>query len=50
MFGILAIVCIILGFVAGLFDTDVGMEAVAWFAAAIAFNTLGAKFPKFKRV
>jgi hypothetical protein len=50
VFGILAIICIILGFATGLFDADVKMETVAWFAAAIAFNTLGAKFPKFKRV
>jgi hypothetical protein len=46
---ILAIICMVLGFVTGLFDADAGMGPVAWFAAAIAFNTLGAKVPKFLR-
>jgi hypothetical protein len=50
VFGILAAICIVLGFVTGLSDTDLGLGALTWFAAAIAFNTLSLKVPKFKRV
>lgn len=37
---ILAIICIILGFVAGLTDADVIFNALTWFVLAIAFEWL----------
>jgi len=49
VFGILAIVCIIVGFVTGLFDARLGLGALEWFVAAIAFNTLKWTTPKFMR-
>jgi uncharacterized membrane protein YiaA len=49
VFGILALICIIFGFVTGLFDADLQLRALEWFVAAIAFNTLSVVIPRFKR-
>jgi len=38
---LLALVCIVLGFVGVIIDEQILMPALAWFVAAIAFNTLG---------
>ena len=38
---ILALVCIVLGFVGELIDENILMGTLEWFVAAIAFNSLG---------
>jgi hypothetical protein len=38
---LLALVCIVLGFVGVIIDERILMPALSWFVAAIAFNTLG---------
>jgi hypothetical protein len=38
---ILALVCIVLGFVGELIDEKILMGTLEWFVAAIAFNSLG---------
>lgn len=42
MFTLLALLCIVLGFVVGAFDVKIIFGPVEWFLAAIALNTLGA--------
>jgi hypothetical protein len=37
---LLALVCIVLGFVGAVIDEQILMPTLAWFVAAIAFNTL----------
>ena len=39
---ILALACIVLGFVGEIIDERILLRALEWFVAAIAFNTLGA--------
>ena len=41
---ILALVCIVLGFVGAVIDEQILIPTLAWFVAAIAFNTLGVGF------
>jgi hypothetical protein len=41
MFWILALICIILGFIVAIFEVKILFEPLVWFIAAIAFNTLG---------
>jgi len=41
---LLALVCIVLGFVGVIIDEQILMPALAWFVAAIAFNTLGVTY------
>lgn len=41
MFGILALLCIVLGFVVGITDADIVFAPTVWFIAAIAFALLG---------
>lgn len=41
LFSLLALLCIIIGFVAGIIDDRILFGAITWFVAAIAFNTLG---------
>ena len=38
---ILALACIVLGFVSAIIDERVLIPVISWFLAAIAFNTLG---------
>lgn len=38
---LLALVCIILGFVGAIIDEKILLPALEWFVLAIAFNTLG---------
>ena len=38
---ILALACIVLGFVSALIDERLLIPVITWFIAAIAFNTLG---------
>lgn len=40
MFGILALICIILGFVVGIFNVSIVFDPAQWFLAAIAFGVL----------
>jgi uncharacterized membrane protein YfcA len=40
MFGLLGLLCIILGFVSAIIDERILFDALTWFVAAIAFNTL----------
>lgn len=49
MFGILALICIIIGFIVGIFDVHIVFEPLSWFVAAIAFNTLNVAIPTLKR-
>jgi hypothetical protein len=49
LFGILALLCIIIGFVVGGFDIKFVVPALEWFVAAIAFNTLTVVVPQFQR-
>lgn len=49
MFGLLALICIILGFIVGIFDVKIVFEPLSWFVAAIAFNTLEVVVPGFVR-
>ena len=37
---LLALICIVLGFVGAIIDEQILMPTLAWFVAAIAFNTL----------
>jgi hypothetical protein len=37
---LLALVCIVLGFVGAVIDEQILMPTLAWFVVAIAFNTL----------
>jgi len=48
MFGLLALICIILGFIVGAFDVKLLFDPLSWFVAAIAFNTLSVAIPTFK--
>jgi hypothetical protein len=41
---LLALVCIVLGFVGVIIDEQILMPALAWFVAAIAFNTLSVDY------
>jgi 4-amino-4-deoxy-L-arabinose transferase-like glycosyltransferase len=41
LFTLLALLCIIIGFVAGIIDDRILFGVITWFVAAIAFNTLG---------
>jgi len=41
---LLALACIVLGFVGVVIDEQILMPALAWFVAAIAFNTLAFTF------
>jgi hypothetical protein len=45
VFGILALICIILGFVAAVAKVDILFAPLVWFIAAIAFNTLTVAIP-----
>ena len=47
MFGMLALACIIVGFVVGALEVKVAFDALTWFVAAIAFNTLSVVAPSF---
>jgi peptidoglycan/LPS O-acetylase OafA/YrhL len=38
---VLALLCIILGFVSAIVEEQILIPTLAWFVAAIAFNTLG---------
>ena len=38
---VLALICIILGFVSAIVEEQILIPTLAWFVAAIAFNTLG---------
>lgn len=49
LFGFLALVCIVIGFVVGGFDIKFVVPALEWFVAAIAFNTLEVVIPKFQK-
>lgn len=49
MFGILALICIILGFIVGVADVKLVFDSLSWFVAAIAFNTLDVAIPTFTR-
>jgi hypothetical protein len=41
MFKLLGLLAIIIGFVAAIVDEKILFDALTWFIAAIAFNTLG---------
>ena len=41
---LLALVCIVLGFVGAIIGEQILMPTLAWFVAAIAFNTLGVDY------
>lgn len=41
MFGLLGLLCIIIGFVVAIIDERILFDALTWFIAAIAFNTVG---------
>jgi uncharacterized membrane protein YfcA len=41
---LLALVCIVLGFVGAIIDEQILMPTLVWFVAAIAFNTLSFTF------
>lgn len=41
---LLALVCIVLGFVGEIIDEHILLGTLEWFVAAIAFNTLGVGF------
>lgn len=41
MFSLLGLLCIIIGFVVAIIDERILFGALTWFAAAIAFNTIG---------
>jgi hypothetical protein len=41
---LLALVCIVLGFVGVIIEEQILMPALAWFVAAIAFNTLSVDY------
>jgi hypothetical protein len=43
--GFLALVCIIIGLVVGLFDAEVAMPAMQWFVCGIAFALLAGSSP-----
>ena len=45
---VLAVACIVLGFVGEIIDERILLGTLEWFVAAIAFNTLG-KLPFLKR-
>ena len=48
MFGILALICIILGFVAAIFKVHILFDPLVWFVAAIAFSVIsGPLVPTF---
>jgi hypothetical protein len=50
LFSLLGLLCIIIGFVAGIIDERILFGATTWFIAAIAFNTLGSvAFPFTRR-
>lgn len=38
---VLALLCIVLGFVGAIIEEQILLPTLAWFVAAIAFNTLG---------
>lgn len=41
MFGVLGLLCIIVGFVAAIIEEKVLFGPLSWFVAAIALNTIG---------
>jgi hypothetical protein len=41
MFGVLGLLCIIVGFVAAIIEEKILFGPLSWFIAAIAFNTIG---------
>jgi hypothetical protein len=41
MFSLLGLLCIIIGFVTAIIDERILFGPLTWFAAAIAFNTIG---------
>jgi hypothetical protein len=47
MFGLLALICIILGFVVAIFDANILFQPIIWFVAAIALNTLDLPLSSF---
>jgi hypothetical protein len=47
MFGLAALVCIVLGFIVGIAEVKIVFAPLAWFVAALAFNTLSVAVPKF---
>jgi len=49
VFGLLALICIILGFIVGLKEEKFVFDALTWFVAAIAFNTLTVVLPSFSK-
>jgi type IV secretory pathway TrbD component len=48
MFGVLGLLCIIVGFVVAIIEEKILFGPQAWFIAAIAFNTIGS-IPFFAR-
>jgi len=40
MFGILALICIVLGFVVGIFNVSIVFDPLQWFVAAVALSLL----------
>jgi len=41
MFGVLGLLCIIVGFVVAIIEEKILFSPLSWFIAAIAFNTIG---------
>jgi type IV secretory pathway TrbD component len=41
MFGVLGLLCIIIGFVVAIIEEKILFGPLSWFIAAIAFNTIG---------
>jgi hypothetical protein len=41
MFGVLGLLCIIVGFVVAIIEEKILFGPLSWFIAAIAFNTIG---------
>jgi hypothetical protein len=48
MFGVLGLLCIIVGFVVAIIEEKILFGPLSWFIAAIAFNTIGS-IPFFAR-
>ncbi len=49
MFGILALISIILGLIVGAADVKILFDSLTWFVLAIAFNTLTVAVPTFAK-
>jgi len=45
VFALIALVCLILGLVVGIFDARIAMSALEWFVVGIGFAILGGGFP-----